>query len=376
MIDKKKTLVAITMGMTVFVAGALYLSNSSFPSEMFAGSTTTYKHYNAIEATDDEHGCCEFWVNCSDYSYFLEAPTEGTIVEGGDIKDNPSFDWDGMDILDERFVPSINEEKSWGLRPVLDSANNKITYGLFPQTHVNDADLIAALNALPASAISDVTGYYYYEGNFYQTCLGDKRDNDNHFADGEKVVNGTKYWFLCEPVSWVIMNNTDSQYLVYTEKAIHAGVAWGYSTDNNYETSQVRDWLNGYGSYTGKGFLQEAFEGNKDYLRTMSLSLDDDSDISADYARLLTKGEANDATYFADNNARKITISDWAAAHHACFSNGSSSIGRWWLCEANTDNTSNAWGVGLDGKVGNGGPKTGTDSGDRCERPVVTIAIE
>ena len=91
---------------------------------------------------------------------------------------------------------------------------------------------------------------------------------------------------------------------------------------------------------------------------------------------VLTRDEAKNASYFANNNARMVNITDWASAHHACFKNGSTPYGRWWLCEANTVVTTCAWGVGLSGDVGDGGPKTGNGSKDRCERPVVTIAIE
>lgn len=361
---------AITIAGALCMAGGLLFSKGVSPIQIAVkASYAVYKHYNAISATDNEHGCVEFWVSCSDYSYSLTAPTEGTIVEGGDITDNPSFDWDGMDILDERFVPSINQQKQWGMKPVVDLGNNRITYGLFPQTVVVDEDLIAELDYLPSSEIYEKTGYYYYEGNFYQNCIGYKCDNDSHFANGDKVVDGTKYWFLCEPISWVIMSNSGSTYQVYSEKGIHAGITWGYSNANVYEQSQVREWLN------GNGFFQTGLFGSTDYLQSMTISLDDGSSTLNDYVRLLTKGEAKDSTYFANDAARKLVPTDWSAAHGCCFQNGSSSFTRWWLCEANTVSTNNAWGVGLGGAVGDGGPKTGTGSDDRAERPVITLSI-
>lgn len=374
---KKTTIYAgTTIGLLGLVAFGLSINNIKSPLIFAARATSSpvYKHYNAIAPTDNGHGCVEFWVSCSDYSYSLTAPTEGTIVEGGNITSNPSFDWNGMDVLDERFVPSINQQKAWGMIPVLDAGNNKISYGLYPQTHVSDADLISALNALTESSIMEENGYYYYNGNFYQNCLGDKCDNDNHFADGEKVVDNVKYWFVCEPISWVIMSSSGSTYTLYSEKAIHAGITWAYNNSNTYETSQVREWLNGIGTYSGEGFIKTALYPSRNYLQPMTLTLDDGSATLNDNVRLLTKGEASDSTYFANNNARMIILTDWTAAHHACFKNGSSSYGRWWLCEANTDTTTNVWGVGLSGDVGNGGPKTGNGSKDRAERPVITIS--
>ena len=138
----------------------------------------------------------------------------------------------------------------------------------------------------------------------------------------------------------------------------------------------MRAWLNGLGTYAGQGFLQTALTNSAQYVTSMSLTLDDGSSSLNDQVRLLTKGEASHSTYFANDAARKLIVTDWAAAHHACFQNGSTSFTRWWLCEANTDNTSNAWGVGLGGAVGNGGPKTASGSNDRAERPVITIDIK
>ena len=373
----KKTTIyaATTIGLMALAATGLFVGKGNI-SSIFAAradSPVVYKHYNAIAPTDNEHGCNEFWVNCSDYSYVLEQPTSGTIVEGGDITDNPNFDWNNMDVLDGRFIPSINQQKAYGMVPVLDQENNKITFGSYPQSRVTDSDTINALDALTDSDKYE-NGYYYYNGNFYQTCIGEKRDNDNHFSDGTKVVNGTKYWFICEPISWVIMENSGSDYLVYSEYALHGGLTWGYSDADIYETSRVREWLNGIGGYNGNGFYQAAlFPGNV-YLQDMALSLFDGSEIN-DKVRLLTEGEAKDTTYFANDNARKVNSTDWTAAHKVCFNNDTDSHVRWWLCEANTEDATCAWGVGIGGAVGDGGKKTSGDSYDRAERPVITVTI-
>lgn len=385
LMKKKIILLLTTVASSATMVSALAILNNRESSEYAgaagiayrASSHANYKHYNAIAPTDNEHGCHEFWVDCSNYSYTLTMPTDGSIAEGGDITNNPSFDWTNMNVLDERYIPSNNQQKNWGMVPVLDSGNNRITYGLFPQTYVSDTDTINALNALTDSSIHDATGYYYYNGNFYQTAIGDRCDGDSHFADGTTVQNGTKYWFVCEPISWVIMSNSGSTYQLYSEKALHAGINWGYTNSDTYETSQVREWLNGIGTYDGKGFFQTGLFGSNQYVQKMTISLDDGSSTLNDNVRLLTKGEASDSTYFANDNARKLVPTDWTAAHHACFQSSSSSFTRWWLCEANTDkdNTSKAWGVGLGGAVGNGGPKTASGSNDRAERPYITLTI-
>ena len=367
--------IGATLGLAALVAGFVIINNNSFALKIGARGTTLYKHYNAIAATNDEHGCKEFWVSCSDYSFTLTEPTDGTIEEGGDIRNNKSFDWNGMTPLDDRFIPSNNKAKAWGMKPVLDLGNNRITYGLMPQTVVDDSDTISALNALDSSSIDETTGYYYYNGDFYQTCIGYNNDGDNHFANGTIVVDETKYWFICEPITWVIMENSSSTYLVYSEKALHGGINWGYSNSDTYETSQVRAWLNGTNTYSGQGFFQTALFNCNTYVQPMTFSLDDGSSIVNDNVRLLTKDEAQDSTYFANDNKRMLVTSDWTAAHRVCFKNGSTSFVRWWLCEASKNKTTCAWGVGVNGGVGEGGPKTATGSYDRAERPVIKITI-
>ena len=367
-----------TLGLAALTAGVYMASSNSLHLSKFAKASTIYKHYNSIFPDDDEHGCVEFWVSCSDYSYTLEEPTGVTIIEGGDITDNPSFDWDGMNILDDRYLPSFNESERWGMSPTYDSSSDRILYGLYPQTAVEDETTYNALEALTSDDIYEQNGYYYYNGNFYQNCIGDACDGDSHFASGTKVKNGTRYWFLCERISWVTMYASGSYNTVYSEKLLNAGVQWGHSNTDVYGTSLVRDWLNGVGTHSGNGFMKSAFSNDDTFLESMQLSLDDGSSTLNDYVRLLTKAEAKNSANFVNDGARKANITDWAAAHHACFQRGDNSFGRWWLCEGNTEitedyNTTHAWGVGLGGAVGQGGPKTGTASGDRCERPVVTI---
>ena len=383
---KKNALIYLGLAGGIFAVASTVLFASRNETSFFSSSKAplngpVYKHYNAIAPTENEHGCSEFWVNCSDFSYVLEQPTEGSIVEGGNITDNPSFDWDSMDFFDGRFIPSINQQKAWGMIPVLDLPNNRVTYGLYPQSYISDADTIAALEALPSSSIDEKTGYYYYNGNFYQNCLAERCDVDSRFEDGTYFVNGEKYWFNCEPITWVIMLSEGSNYQLYSEKALHAGITWGYTNNDIYETSQVREWLNGIGSHASDGFLQTALYPELNLLQNMSLSLDDGSATLNDKVRLLTKGEGDNKTYFPNKSSQMLVPTDWTAAHRACL-NTNDFHSRWWLCEANLDisadpkrDTTMAWGVGLNGGVGNGGPKTGNGSKDRSERPVITLTI-
>ena len=386
---KKNALIYLGLAGGIFAVASTVLFASRNETSFFSSSKAplngpVYKHYNAIAPTENEHGCSEFWVNCSDFSYVLEQPTEGSIVEGGNITDNPSFDWNSMDYLDGRFIPSINQEKAWGMVPVIDSENNTATYGLYPQTVVDDSTLLETLESLTDESKDKNTGYYYYEGNFYQNCIGARRDSDSHFSNGATVEVGVKYWFTCEPISWKIMSSVDSTYQMYTSLGIYSGLTWGFSNTDTYETSRVRAWLIGTGTYVDEGFLQTALFESKNYLQSMTTTLDDGSATLNDKVRLLTKGEANDSAVFASKEVRKISPSDWAAAHKACFNSSSSSISRWWLCEGNLEintdpekkrDTTMAWGVGLDGVVGNGGRKTSGDSYDRCIRPCITLTI-
>ncbi len=179
-------------------------------------------------------------------------------------------------------------EEAWkvshGVVPALSEDGKSLTYGLYPQTRVVDEALVSALDALDAP---ESNGWYLYDGEYYakQTAKPYKYIDNPVFDDGTTIVSGTSYWFLCEPIAWDVLSNSDGSYYVvsdalldahcynYTEgsRTVSGSTVYG----NNYEYSEIRAWLNGYdgsgygvSDFSGAGFLDAAFSLGSSYIET------------------------------------------------------------------------------------------------------------
>ena len=174
-------------------------------------------------------------------------------------------------------------KKSHGVIPVLDSINRTITYGIYPQTHVNDQSLIAELDSLTDP--SPINGWYYYEREYYAKVDATPYTSSYLFEDGTTIVSGTTYWFKCEPITWKILSNTANSYYLLSEQTIdkhcYCPSVSSRTIDgttiylNNYQYSEIRAWLNGLNgssysvsNYSGNGFYQTAFRFNNSYIQT------------------------------------------------------------------------------------------------------------
>ena len=157
--------------------------------------------------------------------------------------------------------------------PVLSSDGKTIQYGLYPQTHVNDEALIAQLNELTAT---QTNGWYLLNGEYYAKQTASIYNGESYaFDDGTEIVNGTAYWFKCEPITWQVLSATDGAYYVLSTKLLcahnfytdYASRAIGGNTvyANNYEQSSIRSWLN-------DEFFKTAFALNGAYVQRTSVS--------------------------------------------------------------------------------------------------------
>lgn len=144
-----------------------------------------------------------------------------------------------------------------------------LEYGLYPQTHVNDAELIKKLNALSAEA----NGWYLYENNYYAKVAGAPKDEASaQFDDGESISKNMPYWFKCEPIEWIVLAKNGNQKSLVTRKIIDSKAYYASGNieevrniggqdvyANNYEHSDIRAWLN---DDTKDGFYGTAFSVN------------------------------------------------------------------------------------------------------------------
>lgn len=214
-------------------------------------------------------------------------------------------------------------DKENGIIPVINNIDKTITYGLYPQTHVNNSNLIQQLNK-----ITDVedNGFCLYENYYYYKYKAEPCDSKYEFSDGQTIVNSTSYWFKCEKITWNILSNSNGEYLLVSETLLDAhkyndyyeGVDENGYYANNYENSSIRKWLI-------NTFFETAFSLNNNYVKTTqvdnSASTTDGEDNTYvcddtfDKVFLLSyKDYKNEEYGFKNNNRRKCKTTDFSKA--------------------------------------------------------------
>ncbi len=321
-------------------------------------------------------------------------PAEGCVFEGW-------YDGDKRVSVDETYtftMPSTNyslvakfytaeeelaRKKSLGIIPEIDSEAKTLTYGLYPQNHVNDEATIASLNALTTKEKSN--GWYFYDGSYYAKKSAKPCSSSCKFGDGTKIVEGTEYWFKCEPITWDILTSNDGTYSLVAHSLLdtheyneyYSGTKDGVY-DNNYEKSEIREWLNG-------AFYDSAFALGNSLIQTVTV---DNSaattkysgnkyacDNTEDKVYLLSYQDYMNADYFADNAARRCKVTDWVKANYAWYSTNISYLGNsnYWTRSPSSDDSSDAWSVSTDGSLFEN--SFVSDSYYYCVRPAITIKV-
>ena len=138
--------------------------------------------------------------------------------------------------------------------PLFSNDEKTITYGLYPQTVVNNTSLVDELNQLTTP---ESNGWYLYKGNYYAKFNATPRISQYHtvkFENGTVISNGATYWFMCEPIVWNILNNNDGEYFVISSVLLDTHYYYNSISErtidgktvypNNYKYSDIRTWLN------------------------------------------------------------------------------------------------------------------------------------
>ena len=127
-----------------------------------------------------------------------------------------------------------------------------VYFGEYPASLIEDLALCEALEKEADSC--DANGDLSLGGlRFRRVCFEEYRDagfEEGSVYDGNtQVANGYEsnqvYWFRYEPIAWRVLNDAEGKVLLMTEKAIDSQP---YNTDCEavtWETSSVREWLNG-----------------------------------------------------------------------------------------------------------------------------------
>lgn len=267
------------------------------------------------------------------------------------------------------FTKTEDEEEhtqKYATRPFVSPDGKTITYGLYPQTNVNNSSLISALNAL---STTESNGWYLYESDYYAKVIATPYDNDSYrkFDNGTTIVSGTTYWFKCEPITWNVLNNSDGEYYILSSVLLDAHC---YNSSlssrtidgkevypNNYEYSDIRTWLN-------NDFYNSAFALGNSHIQTTtvdnSASTTDSSNNSntcnntQDKVFLPSYQDYINSSYgFSTSpnaiDTRYCRTTDWARARGAGYYVPSGPYeynGHYWTRSPCSHNSNRAWYVG------------------------------
>ncbi len=158
---------------------------------------------------------------------------------------------------------STAEQYRYATKPVYTGIHT-YSYGLYPQSVVDDPEVIAELETLEPS---DLNGWVHRDGVYYTkatsfTLPSGEFDTEPRFSNGERMEYTTEYWFRCEPLEWRILVASDfyGYAIGMCEKQINAmPYSTGTSSSYDYAKSDIRKWLIG-------DFLNTAFALGSDKL--------------------------------------------------------------------------------------------------------------
>lgn len=271
-----------------------------------------------------------------------------------------------------------------GETPRLSSDGKTITYGLYPQTNVNDSTLVSALNSLTKL---ESNGWYLYNNEYYANVSATPCSSSYVFDNGASIVSGTTYWFKCEPITWNVLLNTNGEYYIVSSVLLDAHCYYNSTSirtidgqkvyPNNYEYSDIRTWLN-------NDFYNSAFALGNSYIQTTTVdnSAATTGFTSNSYACSNTQDKVflpsfQDYTnssygfstlYGLSDTPRYCRTTDWARARGVSYYQYN---GMYWTRSPRDNVYSHVWNVGT----------SGTIAGDLVKetyysvRPALTIKI-
>ena len=364
--DKKKILLCVAATSMIAVAGAVIFANGGLKSSfVFATDGAVWHHYAAVAPTDTTHGSKEFWASSTDGCATHTFTDPGVTCVEHDFSTYDSFDSLSRD--DDRYVLSLNEQRDLGIIPVV--TENTVTYGLYPQTNVDDSTLVSALNALTTP---ESNGWYLYNNEYYAKLSANPSSSSYVFDNETTIVSGTTYWFKCEPITWNVLSNNDGEYYILSSVLLDAHCYYNSTSTrkiddqtiypNNYEYSDIRTWLNA-------DFYNSAFAlGNENILTTTvdNSASTTDPNVFDEYACNNTEDKVflpsyqdyiNSSYGFSTSteptDTRCCRTTDWARARGAWYSTSSSYLynGYYWTRSPDSDDDVRAWYVKSDGSL-------------------------
>ncbi len=160
--------------------------------------------------------------------------------------------------LTAKFVTQEEYDKivKFAMRPTFDENKEYITYGLYPQSYVSDAETINALEKE-----SHMMTLVEYNGDYYaRVTAAPYNDATTYtYSDGSTISKDSGDWFKFEPIKWRVLRTlSDGTHVLYSDLILDSG-AYSSGTTNDYYSSSLRS------KFTGS-FKNTAFRLNSDFL--------------------------------------------------------------------------------------------------------------
>ncbi len=280
-----------------------------------------------------------------------------------------------------------------------DEEGEKIYFGEYPQTLVDDPTLTAALEQEAgkkptASDQGNWTSYgYYYSGavtdymwyidlsyqgfryrGVYFTDYRPASATGDSMSDKHQQLNGynanTVYWFQYEPIEWRILEEKDGAAFLVANIVLDSRQFYHIASDdprdvngqqvygNNYKESDIRAWLNAAFYETAFGASEQAIvkwttvDNSLATVQSYSDSVPNlfTCESTRDKVFLLSYQEAM-AGYGFSAATRQFKSTDYAKAQGVKVSKANASTGNseWWLRSPDFHNGASVCGVGFEG---------------------------
>ncbi len=306
----------------------------------------------------------------------VATPSEGYALEGWYYestkvsgKSNYTFVMPTNDysLVAHFFTKAEEEIAKYAKEPFVSSDGKTITYGLYPQTNVNDGALVSTLNALTST---ELNGWYLYEGNYYAKVKAKPYRTTYTFDNGAPITEGETYWFRCEPIVWKVLSNKSGEYFILSNLLLDSYCFYSSSSDrtidgktvyaNNYKYSDIRTWLN-------NEFYNSAFALGNSHIQLTAVdnSVNTTDSTSNSYAcantedkifllsyKDYTNSNYGFATSKGTTDTRYCKTTDWARVRGVRLGSQTGTYannGYYWTRSPSGDFSDDAWYVNYDG---------------------------
>lgn len=205
--------------------------------------------------------------------------------------------------------------------------------------------------------------------------IGGGQADNIYFGTYQQSSDGSG-GYNTDPIKWRVLENADGQLFLLSDQNLDVFQYHTEEEDVTWETSTMRSWLNGYSAeqntggssgtdYTSDNFIGAAFSEKEQKAIAETEVVNDDNptygteggDNTNDKIFLLSIAEANNDSYFADNNSRIATNTAYVAGGGK-IGGGMLGVGEadnWWLRSPGNDDDVAAY-VNDNGGVRSFGP--------------------